>query len=72
VHVGATPVDGRLDVRVDGRVTEPSGRGDEPGDGDLGLAVARGFVEAMHGHVVVEASPDGRGGVVLQLPARSS
>jgi two-component system, OmpR family, sensor histidine kinase KdpD len=72
VRISATPVDGRLDLRVDGAGPGASSRDDDPGRGDLGLAVARGFVEAMHGKVVLETSPDGRTSVVLQLPAGSS
>ncbi len=35
----------------------------------LGLAVARGFVEAMDGEVVVEDTPGGGLTMVLRLPA---
>ena len=45
--------------------------GDSPQDGGvgLGLAVARGFVEAMGGQVEVEDTPGGGSTIVIDLPA---
>jgi two-component system sensor histidine kinase KdpD len=54
-----------------GRIFEPFQRyGDTPrGDGvGLGLAVARGFVEAMHGTLDAEDTPGGGMTMVLTLP----
>jgi len=72
VRIAASQVDGRVDLRVDDDAHHPSAADPGEGNADLGLAVARGFVEAMHGHVVVERSADGHGTVVLQLPAGTS
>jgi two-component system sensor histidine kinase KdpD len=70
VRVSARRVEGRVDLRVenDARPRLVSG-GESSDSADLGLAVARGFVEAMHGRLVVEDSDDGAHAVVLQLPA---
>ncbi len=48
--------------------------GDNPnGDGvGLGLAVARGFVEAMDGELTIEDTPGGGATVVLTLPIARS
>ncbi len=46
--------------------------GDNPSNGTgvgLGLAVARGFVDAMGGELVVEDTPGGGATMVLSLPA---
>jgi two-component system sensor histidine kinase KdpD len=51
----------RLD---DGRTTKTNGIG-------LGLAVARGFIEAMHGTLVVEDTPGGGTTMVIELPTAS-
>jgi two-component system sensor histidine kinase KdpD len=72
VHIAASQIDGRVDLRVDDGAQRPPGADRGAGGADLGLAVARGFVEAMHGHVVVEESADGHTTVVLQLPAETS
>jgi two-component system, OmpR family, sensor histidine kinase KdpD len=69
VRIAASQVDGRVDLRVGDAADDSSAADPGEGSADLGLAVARGFVEAMHGHVVVEHSADGHGTVVLQLPA---
>jgi two-component system sensor histidine kinase KdpD len=72
VHIAASQVHGRVDLRVDDDAQLPPGGDRRPGGADLGLTVARGFVEAMHGHVVVDESADGHTTVVLQLPAETS
>jgi two-component system sensor histidine kinase KdpD len=42
------------------------------GDGvGLGLAVARGFVEAMHGELTIDDTPGGGASVLISLPAAS-
>lgn len=81
VRVDARGVPGRVDVRVVDhgpgiavadreRVFEPFQRlGDRRNDGvGLGLAVARGFVTAMGGEVVVEDTPGGGTTIVLSFP----
>jgi len=47
--------------------------GDAPkGDGvGLGLAVARGFVEAMHGRLSIDDTPGGGASVTISLPIAS-
>jgi two-component system sensor histidine kinase KdpD len=72
VHIAASHVDGRVDLRVDDDTRRSSGGDGAGGGAELGLAVARGFVEAMQGRVVVEESSDGHTTVVLQLPAGTS
>jgi two-component system sensor histidine kinase KdpD len=85
VEVGATADDHRVALRVVdhgpgvppeqwARIFEPFQRfGDTPaGEGvGLGLAVARGLVEAQGGAVTVEETPGGGLTVVLDLPAAS-
>ncbi|MEO3753920.1 ATP-binding protein [Streptomyces sp. B6B3] len=82
VVVRASALDERVELRVvdrgrgvpdsdKGRIFEPFQRyGDTPrGDGvGLGLAVARGFVEAMHGTLDAEDTPGGGMTMVLTLP----
>jgi two-component system sensor histidine kinase KdpD len=86
VQITARHVDGRVGLRVDesGAVGSPGPRtrgvetlGSDGGDltgggGGLGLAVARGFVEAMHGEFVVDDRSDGGRSVVLELPVSAS
>jgi two-component system sensor histidine kinase KdpD len=86
VRVEAGVVGNRVDLRVidhgpgippDQRdlVFQPFQRlGDDPSDGGvgLGLAVARGFVDAMGGQLVVEDTPGGGVTMVLSLPAVES
>jgi two-component system, OmpR family, sensor histidine kinase KdpD len=81
VHAGA--VGGRVELRIvdrgcgiapadRDRVFQPFQRlGDSPeGEGvGLGMAVARGFVEANHGELTIEDTPGGGCTVVLSLPA---
>lgn len=82
VRVEAAAVDGRIDVRVidrgvgispkeRARIFLPFQRlGDRP-DGTgigLGLAVARGFVEAVGGELAVEDTPGGGTTMVVSLP----
>jgi two-component system sensor histidine kinase KdpD len=55
-------------------VFQPFRRTDAPGDGrtgdvTLGLAVAKGFTEAMHGELTVEETPGGGATFVLSLRA---
>jgi two-component system sensor histidine kinase KdpD len=83
VHLEAGAVDDRVDLRVvdrgpgvpraqRDRIFQPFQRlGDSPQDGGvgLGLAVAKGFVEAMDGEVEVEDTPGGGLTVVLRLRA---
>jgi two-component system, OmpR family, sensor histidine kinase KdpD len=83
VRVDACAADDHVDLRIvdrgpgvprdqRDRMFQPFQRlGDQPnGSGvGLGLAVARGFVEAMHGEVVVEDTPGGGLTMVLRLPA---
>jgi two-component system sensor histidine kinase KdpD len=82
VRVDAAPVSGRVDLRVVDhgpgipvvarqRVFEPFQRlGDRGGDGvGLGLAVARGFVTAMGGELLVEDTPGGGTTMVVSFPA---
>ncbi|HEY3722084.1 MAG TPA: sensor histidine kinase KdpD [Acidimicrobiia bacterium] len=84
VRVEAGAVAGRVDLRVidhgpgipvDEReqIFLPFQRlGDNPSHGTgvgLGLAVARGFVDAMGGEVVVEDTPGGGATMVISLPA---
>jgi two-component system sensor histidine kinase KdpD len=84
VRVDASPVGGRVDLRVVDRgpgipvdarqrVFEPFQRlGDRGTDGvGLGLAVARGFVIAMGGELLVEDTPGGGTTMVVSLPAVS-
>jgi two-component system sensor histidine kinase KdpD len=86
VRVEAGAVAGRVDLRVidhgpgipaDQRelVFQPFQRlGDNPSDGGvgLGLAVARGFVDAMGGELTVDDTPGGGVTMVLSLPAVES
>jgi two-component system sensor histidine kinase KdpD len=82
VRVDASPVGDRVDLRVVDRgpgipmharqrVFEPFQRlGDKSKDGvGLGLAVARGFVTAMGGDLVVEDTPGGGTTMVVSFPA---
>ena len=83
VRVDACAADDHVDLRIvdrgpgvpreqQDRMFQPFQRlGDQPnGSGvGLGLAVARGFVEAMDGEVVVEDTPGGGLTMVLRLPA---
>jgi two-component system sensor histidine kinase KdpD len=83
VRVHAGPVGHRVELRVidrgpgipqddRGRVFQPFQRlGDNPGGAGvgLGLAVARGFVEAMGGELVVEDTPGGGCTMVVSLEA---
>ena len=82
VRVDASPVGDRIDIRVVDhgpgipvdarrRVFEPFQRlGDRGGDGvGLGLAVARGFVTAMGGELLVEDTPGGGTTMVVSFPA---
>jgi two-component system sensor histidine kinase KdpD len=83
VRVAAGAVAGRVDIRVIDqgpgidvddrqRVFTPFQRlGDNPGGTGvgLGLAVARGFIDAMGGDIVVEDTPGGGCTVVVTLPA---
>jgi two-component system sensor histidine kinase KdpD len=81
VRVDASCVPGRIDLRVVDhgpgiavtdreRVFEPFQRlGDRKSEGvGLGLAVARGFVTAMGGEVVVEDTPGGGTTIVVSFP----
>jgi two-component system sensor histidine kinase KdpD len=81
VRVDACHVGDRVDVRVvdrgpgipladRARVFEPFQRlGDRGNDGvGLGLAVARGFITAMHGELVVEDTPGGGTTMVASFP----
>ncbi|MCU1375686.1 MAG: kdpD3 [Actinomycetia bacterium] len=81
VRVDASPVGDRVDLRVIDRgpgipvaarerVFEPFQRlGDRGTDGvGLGLAVARGFVTAMGGEVLVEDTPGGGTTMVVSFP----
>jgi len=81
VRVDACCVGDRVDVRVIDRgpgiprdarerVFQPFQRlGDRGSDGvGLGLAVARGFVTAMHGDLVVEDTPGGGTTMVASFP----
>jgi two-component system sensor histidine kinase KdpD len=43
-------------------------RGDGPGGLGLGLAIARGFTEAMNGELTVEETPGGGATFVFSLP----
>ncbi len=84
VRVEAGAVAGRVDLRVidhgpgipvDQRalIFQPFQRlGDNPSNGTgvgLGLAVARGFIDAMGGEIVVEDTPGGGVTMVVSLPA---
>jgi two-component system sensor histidine kinase KdpD len=84
VRVEAGAVSGRVDLRVidhgpgipvDQRalIFQPFQRlGDNPSNGTgvgLGLAVARGFIDAMGGEIVVEDTPGGGVTMVVSLPA---
>jgi two-component system sensor histidine kinase KdpD len=82
VRVDASPVGDRVDLRVVDRgpgipvqarqrVFEPFQRlGDRGTDGvGLGLAVARGFVTAMGGELLVEDTPGGGTTMVVSFPA---
>jgi two-component system sensor histidine kinase KdpD len=73
-HVYIRVIDRGPGIPVDKRehVFEPFQRlgdnaGDKPDGVGLGLAVARGFVEAMHGSVAIEDTPGGGTTVVLSL-----
>jgi len=82
VRVEAGRVDGHVDLRVidAGKGVPPADRervfrafqrlGDNPnGSGvGLGLAVARGFIEAMGGTVIVDDTPGGGCTVVVSVP----
>ena len=83
VRVEAGAVPGRVDVRVidhgpgvpvadHERIFRPFQRlGDNPSNGTgvgLGLAVARGFVEAMGGELTVEDTPGGGLTMVIGMP----
>ncbi|HSO95059.1 MAG TPA: DUF4118 domain-containing protein [Acidimicrobiia bacterium] len=73
VRVSGRQVDARVDLRVENDAGPHLASGRESRDSaDLGLAVARGFVEAMHGRLVVDESDDGANAVLLQLPARTT
>ena len=83
VHLDAGAFDEHVDLRVVDRgpgiprgqcerIFQPFQRlGDSPQDGGvgLGLAVAKGFVEAMNGEIEVEDTPGGGLTVVLRLRA---
>ncbi len=83
VRVDACAVGGRVDLRVvdrgpgippdqRDRMFQPFQRlGDQSNDGGtgLGLAVARGFVDAMGGEITVEDTPGGGLTVVVSLEA---
>lgn len=83
VRVEACAVDGRVDVRVIDhgsgippvdreRVFQPFQRRDDHHAGEgvgLGLAVARGFVNAMGGTIEIGETPGGGTTVVISLPA---
>jgi two-component system sensor histidine kinase KdpD len=84
VRVDACRVGDRVDVRVIDRgpgiprdarerVFQPFQRlGDRGSDGvGLGLAVARGFVTAMHGDLVIEDTPGGGTTMVASFPVAS-
>ena len=81
VRIEAGAVAGRVDLRIvdqgpgiapedRGRIFEPFQRlGDARGSGvGLGLAVARGFVEAMGGELTVDDTPGGGITMVIGLP----
>ncbi len=80
VRVEAVPQDGRVDLRIVDRgpgipqadrtrVFEPFQRlGDRGGGVGLGLAVSKGFVEAMGGALRMEDTPGGGLTVVVALP----
>jgi two-component system, OmpR family, sensor histidine kinase KdpD len=86
VRVEAATIDGRIDLRVidrgvgisaeeRGRIFLPFQRlGDRPhGAGiGLGLAVARGFVEAVGGELTIEDTPGGGTTMVVSLPIGES
>jgi two-component system sensor histidine kinase KdpD len=84
VRVEAGAVQNRVDLRIVDhgpgippadryRIFQPFQRlGDHPTNGTgvgLGLAVARGFVDAMGGEIEVEDTPGGGVTMVLSLPA---
>jgi two-component system sensor histidine kinase KdpD len=60
-----------IDRRDRERIFQPFQRlGDHSSEGvGLGLAVARGFVEAMRGELTVEDTPGGGATMVISLPA---
>jgi two-component system sensor histidine kinase KdpD len=85
VRVQGSEAGGRVELRVIDRgpgipagqrdqVFRPFQRlGDRSGDGvGLGLAVAKGFVEAMDGDISIEETPGGGSTVVIGLPAVAS
>jgi two-component system sensor histidine kinase KdpD len=86
VHVGATAVNGRVDLRITDRgpgipVAERArmflpfqrrGDGSNGAGVGLGLAVAKGFVEVMHGRIVAEDTPGGGLTMVVSLPVAST
>jgi two-component system sensor histidine kinase KdpD len=80
VRVEAGPVAGRVDIRIvdrgpgipvheRDRLLQPFQRMVDYGTGvGLGLAIARGFVSAMHGEFVIEDTPGGGATMVISLP----
>jgi two-component system sensor histidine kinase KdpD len=88
VRVEAAAVGAHLDIRVIDNgpgipgeqrqhVFEPfqrlgDGRGDQPDGVGLGLAVARGFVQAIGGEIMIEDTPGGGTTVVFSLPCEGS
>jgi two-component system sensor histidine kinase KdpD len=86
VRVEAGEVAGRVDVRVVDRgkgIPESErakvflpfqrlGDGGRPGGVGLGLAVAKGFVEAMGGELAIDDTPGGGVTMVISLPALAS
>ena len=73
-HVDIRVIDRGPGIRVVDRdlVFQPFQRlGDHAADGagvGLGLAIARGFVEAMHGELAIEDTPGGGTTMVVSLP----
>lgn len=86
VHVSTSTFDNRLEIRIidRGPGVSPDKRNDiflpfqRLGDTDnatglgLGLALSRGFVEAMHGTLVPEDTPGGGLTMVISLPTAGS